>query len=159
MVDVVLQRPHNDIAVCAEHIGQQQLVAIPVGIDRLVERNLRLLVGDFADVHQNLVFDAARRIRRKLDVPVGPEGIDGLDQTNGSDGDQVLQIDTGVFEPARDIHDKAKIMLDEQLLGCLVALFQRGDGLPLLLRLQRCGQHVAAADVHDLPRLQKAELL
>jgi len=50
-------------------------------------------------------------------------------------------------------------MLDEQLLGCLVALFQRGDGLPLLLRLQRCGQHVAAADVHDLPRLQKAELL
>ena len=89
----------------------------------------------------------------------GPEGIDGLDQTNGSDGDQVLQIDTGVFKPARDIHDKAKIMLDEQLLGCLVALFQRGDGLPLLLRLQRCGQHVAAADVHDLPRLQKAELL
>ena len=33
------------------------------------------------------------------------------------------------------------------------------DGLLLLLRLQRCGQHVAAADVHDLPRLQKAELL
>ena len=23
VVDVVLQRPHNDIAVCAEHIGQQ----------------------------------------------------------------------------------------------------------------------------------------
>ena len=50
-------------------------------------------------------------------------------------------------------------MLDEQLLGCLVALFQRGDGLTLLLRLQGCGQHVAAADVHDLSRLQKAELL
>ncbi len=53
---------------------------------------------------------------------------------------------TPVFRTGARIHDKAKIMLDEQLLGCLVALFQRGDGLPLLLRLQRCGQHVAAAD-------------
>ena len=32
-------------------------------------------------------------------------------------------------------------------------------GLPFLLGLQRCRQHIAAANVHDLSRLQKAQLL
>ena len=110
-------------------------------------------------MHQNLVFNAARRIRRKLDVPVGPEGIDGLDESDGPDGNQVLEIDTGVFKAACNIHNKAQIVLNKRLLGRLITLLQRGDCLPFLLGLQRCRQHIAAANVHDLSRLQKAQLL
>lgn len=50
-------------------------------------------------------------------------------------------------------------MLNKRLLGRLITLLQRGDCLPFLLGLQRCRQHIAAANVHDLSRLQKAQLL
>ena len=159
MVHIVLQWTHDDIPVRAQHVRQEQLVAVPVGVDRLVERDLRLLVGDLTDVHEDLVFDAARGIGRELDIPVRPEGIDGLDEPDGADGNEVLEIDTRIFKPPRDIHDQAQVVLDERLPRRLVPGGKGLDRAALVLGPKRRGQNVAAADVHDLPRLYEAELL
>ena len=116
-------------------------------------------VSALADEHQNFIFDTARGIGCELDVPVGAERADGLDQANRADGDEILNVDAGVFKAPRDVDHKPQIALDEPGPRGLVAsggLLQEGL---LLLRGKRRRENVAAADVHDLPRLYEAELL
>ena len=149
MVDVVLHGPHDDVAVGAEDVGEQQLVAVPVGVDRLVEGDLGLAARNFADVHQDLVLDAARGIGRELDVPVGAERADGLDQANRADGDEVLDVDAGVFKAPRDVDHETQIALDERLTRLFVTLGEAGDQRALLLGRQRRRENVAPADVEN----------
>ena len=158
LLGVLLHGPHDDVAVRPEHVGQQQLVAVPVRVDRLVERDLGLLACDLADVHEDLILDAARGIGRQLDVPVRFECADGLDEADGPDGDQVLDVHAGVLEPARDVDHEPQIALDEPGPRGLVArggLLQEGL---LLLRGKRRRENVAAADVHELCGLPQEAL-
>ena len=138
---------------------KKQLVAVPVGVDRLVERDLRLLVGDLADVHEDLIFDAARGIGRELDIPVGPEGIDGLDEPDGADGNEVLEIDARIFKPPRDIHDQAQVVLDERLPRRLVPGGEGLDRAALVLGLSGAGRTSLPPMYMIFPRLYEAELL
>ena len=100
-------------------------------------------------MHQDLVLDAARGIGRELDVPVGAERADGLDQANCADGDEILNVDAGVFKAPRDVDHKPQIALDERLPCLLVALGQTGDQRALLLGRQRGREDVAPADVKN----------
>ena len=50
-------------------------------------------------MHEDLIFNAAGGIGRKLDFSVGPEGADRFDESDGADGDQVFDIDACVFKP------------------------------------------------------------
>ena len=151
-VHVGLDGPHDHVTVGAQHVGQQQLLAVPVGVQGLVKADLRALGGIFPQVHEDLIFDAAGGVGGQLDVLVGPKGVDGLDEADGADGDQVLDVDAGVLKPAGDVHHQPQVSLDEGLTGQQLPSLQAGDPLRLLLPGQRRRQRVAAADVHDLIR-------
>ena len=83
-VHIVLERPHDAVRLGAENITQQQLVAIPVRGQRLVDGNLAPPSGDLAQVHEDLVLDTPRRIRRQLDVFVAPVGAHRFDESDRS---------------------------------------------------------------------------
>ena len=121
MVDIVLHRAHDGIRVRAQNVREQQLVAVPIGVDRLVERDLRLLPRNLSDIHQDLVFDTARGVRRKLDVPVDAEGGYRLDKPDRPDGNEILHADSRVFKTPGQIHDQPQIALNERLFGTLAS--------------------------------------
>ena len=73
----------------------------------------RLLGGGLAQVHQDLVFDAAGGVGGQLDVLGRLIGAHRLDQPDGADGDQVLDVDARVLKPAGDVHHQAQVVLDE----------------------------------------------
>ena len=151
-VDIRLDGAHDNVPLRPEHVAQQQLLAIPVGVERLVETDLRALGRVFTQVHEDLIFDAARGIRRELDVLVGAEGVDGLDEPDRADGDQILDVDAGVFKAARDVDDQPQVPFDERLARGGVGIGQPCDERGLLRARERLRQGVAAADVHDLIR-------
>ena len=150
---VVLKRAADLVLVRAEDVGQQQLVSVPIGVERLVEAHLRALAADFAQIHQYLVFDAAAGIGRKLYVLAGIEGVDSLDKPDRADGYQVLKVYPGVLKALRDVDDKAQIVLDEKPARGLVTVVERGDGALLLCARKGRRQCVAAADVKNRRRL------
>ena len=47
---------------------------------------------------RDFIFNAAGGIGGQLDVFVGLEGVDGFDQADGSDGDQVFYAHAGIVE-------------------------------------------------------------
>ena len=107
------------------------------------------MVGGFADVHQNLVFDTPGSVSRQLDLLVQPVGADGLDQADGTNGNQVLQVDAGVFKPPGNVNYQPQVVLYQTLFGRFVPPLQGFQGFLLLLSLQGRGQHIASADVKD----------
>ena len=59
---------------------------------RVVERDLVFQLRRFAQVHQNLVFNAPRSIRRKLDIALHAERIYRFDEPDGADGNEVFHV-------------------------------------------------------------------
>ena len=75
---------------------REELVAVPIGVERLVKGDLRLGLVVAPQVHEDLVFDAAGRVGGQLDLLRRVEGVDRLDQADGADGDQIFDM-TPVF--------------------------------------------------------------
>lgn len=69
--------------------------------------------GALAYVHQYLVFDAARRVGRELDVLVGTESVDCLDKPDRAYRNQILDTGSGVLELLRYVYDQTQIVLDQ----------------------------------------------
>ena len=108
-------------------------------------------------MHQNLVFNASAGVGGQLDALGGLIGPHRLDEADGADGDEVLDVDARVLKPPGDVGHQAQIVLDEQIPGLVVPLLQAGDEGPLLLPAQGGWQGVAAPDIHDLPRLRQPQ--
>ncbi len=153
-VGVIFQRARHFVLVCAENVREQQLVAVPVGLQRLVQADLGALRAYLAQIHQDLILDAARGVGRKLYLLAGIEGVHGLDKPDGADGYQILDVDACVLKALRNIHYKAQIVLDKLAPRGVIAAFQTGDALVLLGLFQWWRQCVAAADVKNRGRLQ-----
>ena len=50
-VHVILDGLHDQVAFRTKNIREQQLIAIPVGIQRLVKRHFTFQIGNFTQVH------------------------------------------------------------------------------------------------------------
>ncbi len=129
------------------------LPPVPVGVERLIDAHFRFLRAALAQVHEDLVFDAARGVGRELDVLVRLEGVDGLDEADRADRDQVLDVDARVFKPARDVHHQPQVVLDEQGGGLLAPGGERPNGL-LLGRAVERGSRARRAHAAVLQQLQ-----
>ena len=103
-------------------------------------------------MHEDLIFDAAGGVGGQLDLLVRLEGIHGLDEADGTDGDEILDTHACVLKPPGDVHHQPEIVFDEGLLGRRIALHEGGDALRLLLGLEGRRQDVAAADVEHRRR-------
>jgi hypothetical protein len=60
-----------------------------------------------------LADDGGRGVGRELDLPVGIEAVDGLDQADGGDLDQVVQRFTPAGEPAGQVLDQPQVPFDQ----------------------------------------------
>ena len=47
-------------------------------------------------------------VGRQLDILVGLEGVDGLYQADGADGDQILHPHPGIVEFLGDVHHQSQ---------------------------------------------------
>ena len=101
-------------------------------------------------MHQDLVFDAAGGVGRKLDLLVRVEGADGLDQTDRSDRNEILHSDARTLKALCQKDDKPQIVLDQKLPCIRVSPAQSFDRLALCLTVKGLRHAVAAADVVDL---------
>ena len=156
-VCVLLHGPDHQVAVGPQNVGEEELVAVPVGAQGLVKGDLALLPRGFPQVHEDLVLNAPGGVGGQLDLLGRLVGAHRLDQADGADGDQVLDVDPRVLKPPGDVHHQAEVVLDEGAGGALVPLGQALDELALLLPVQGGWQHVAAPDVHELSRLPQPE--
>ena len=156
-VHIVFQRPGDLVGVGAQDVGQQQLVAVAVQIDGLIQGDFRLHAGYLADVHQDFVFDAPGGIGGQADVLIQPVGADGFDEPDGSNGNQILQAGGHVLKPPGDVDHQPQIVLHQQLPGLFIPLLQGCQGFLLLLPLQGRGQNVASSDVIESVPLPKTE--
>ena len=147
LLGAFLDRAAGDIRLGAEDIREHELIAVPVGVQRFVDGDLSPLVLDLAEVHQDLVLDAAGGIGGQLDVFLRAEGIHRLDETDAPDGDQILQTDTGGFKLAGDVDDQPEIVLDQQAAGLRVPGGETPEHLLFGLPVKRGGQHLIPAEV------------
>lgn len=154
-VHILLNGTHDRVLLCPQHIAEQQLVSVPIGVERLIKGDLPLSVGIFAQMHQDLIFDTAGGIRRQLDILIRAISPHRFDQANGPNGDQILYAHPGIFKPPGNVHHKPQIMFDELLPGRL--LLQPGQQLRLPFLRQRRRQRVAAADVMNALRRQQSQ--
>ena len=140
LLDAALDAPVHGVAIRPQNVRKKQFVSLEVGVERLVKGNFALEFRCPPQIHQDLVLDAARGIRRELDVLVRAKGIDCLDEPDGADGDQIVLIDARILKFVRYVDDEPQIVLDELRfdLFCLLARFQAAQHLCLLF--PRIGQ-------------------
>ncbi|MMZ63971.1 hypothetical protein D1872_262630 [compost metagenome] len=112
-VDLLFNIAVNRIVLRPQHIGQQKLVSVPIDIERLVKRHLRPYFAVAAQIHQNFIFDTAGGIRRQFDFLLGIKRVDRLDQSDRTDGNQILDIDARILELSGDINDQSEIPFDQ----------------------------------------------
>ena len=70
-----------------------------------------------------------------------------LDETDGADGDQILDVDPRILEAAGDVDHQPQVPLDESLPGLQIPLLEALEQGGLLLPGQGRRQGVAAPDV------------
>ena len=151
LLNAAFDAPVHGIAVRPENIRKKQLVALEIGVEGLVEGDFALELGGAPQIHQDFILDAARGIRRELDVLVRTEGVDRLDEPDGADGDEIVLVDARVLKFLRNIDDEPQIVLDELRLDVLLVLarFETVQHLRLLFPRKRQGQRLAPAQKLD----------
>jgi len=85
------------------------------------------------------------------------ERVDRLDQTDRSDGDEILDIDAGVFEFAGDVDDEPQVALDQHGTDRRVAGRQLFQQIFFFLPRKRRRQRFAAADIVNLFAFQSEQ--
>ena len=99
--------------------------------NRIVKADLRALGGIFPQVHEDLILDAAGGVGGQLDVLVGPKGVDGLDEADGADGDQVLLVGGLRVILLDDVGHQAQIVLHQYIPGLQISGGTALQALPL----------------------------
>ena len=70
-------------------------------------------------MHQDFVFDATGGVGGKPRLFVGVVRVDGFDQTDGADGDQIVRLFPRVVELFDDVSDEPQVSLDQDVAGLL----------------------------------------
>ena len=88
-------------------------------------------------MHQNFVLQALTGIGRKARALLDVEGIDGFDQSDGADADEVLLLAAVRVVLFHDMRHKAEVVLDELGARGLIPLPAEHEQAALLLLAQR----------------------
>lgn len=77
------------------------------------------------------------------------EGVDGFDQPDCADGNEILNVYARVFKFLCNIHDQPEIVFNQYAPGALVVIHEPFRHLVLLFRCKRRRKHVCTVDVVD----------
>ena len=97
-------------------------------------------------MHQNLIFDASRRIGGELDLFLRFEGFNRFDETDRADADQVLRLYAGVFKLFGKVYDQSQVVND-QLILCFPDGWRKRNASCFLFRIQRRRQSFVCMNV------------
>ena len=75
----------RNVHIGSDDVHQGQRIAVFIGIDGVVERNVLRGFAVIAKVHEDLIIDTAGGVARQLDIFVDVKGIDRLNQTDRTD--------------------------------------------------------------------------
>ncbi len=81
------------------------------------------------------------------------EGTDGFDESQGADGDEILNAHAGALEATGEVGNQAEVAFDEEIarpFGVGAATLQGIDGDSLVLSGKRLGKDLGAVDVVEL---------
>ena len=134
-----LNAARNHVRVSAENVRKQQLVAVPVGFQRLIQRNLHACAAVAAQEHQHFVLNAAAGVGGELDFLRRVESVDGFNQPDRADGNEILQHDAGVVELPGDKDDEAEIVFNQRRADGSAVGVEPGKERLFLCRCQRAG--------------------
>lgn len=138
----------NAVLLAAENVRKEQFVAVPVDVERLVDRDLAFRAAALSYIHKYLVFDTARGVGRELDATFGVEGVYRLDKPYRAYRNEILHADPGAFKLFRDIDDEPQIVLDERRAGVFVDVDALEDvGFFLAGKGRR--QNIGTVDIED----------
>lgn len=146
-LDTALDFLIDGIRFSPQNIRKKQLVAIPIRIEWLIQRNLVFHTGTSPQKHEDFIFDTAAGISGQFDVFFGVKGIDGFNKADAADGDEILQINTGIIEFAGNIDDQADISLDEGLPDIRAAFRKVADEVCLLFFTERRWESFTASHI------------
>ena len=127
------------------------IVAVPVYIQRLVNRDFHFRLVIPAQIHQYLIFNAPGSIGCQLDIFLRIEGVDRLDQSDGANGDQILHPHTGVVKFFGYVDHQTQVMFDQDGFR-LILVFRPQITYHLILLLTGQGrrQYLRATDIVDI---------
>ena len=86
------------VAVGAKYIDKGNFVSFLIRADRVVKGDVLLRLFQRAQMHENLVLDAASRERRQLRPFVGRIRLDCLNKPDRPDGNEILEIFPRIVE-------------------------------------------------------------
>ena len=143
----LLNPARGHVPVGAKDVRQQELIAVPVHRQGLVDGDVMAQVVCLPQRHQDFILDAARGIGGQLNALGGLEGVDGLDEPDGANGDEVLHADSAALILSRNIDHQPQVVFDELVAHGGIAGGQAGQQFGLALPRERRGQRVGPVDV------------
>ncbi len=150
---ILFNGAHHYIRICAQYIAEQQLVAVPVGIQRFIKGYLALSVGIFAQIHQYFVFNTSGCVGSQLDVFCGLIRTHSFNQSDGTNRNQIFNMNTGILKTTGYIYHQTKIVFDQFCTRLI--MIQMLQQLRFSVAGQRRRKSITSADVkNDLTRCQ-----
>ena len=101
-------------------------------------------------MHQNLIFNAAGRIGRQLNIFLRIKGVNSLNQANGSDRNQIFHPYAGVVKLFCYVNHQTQIMFNQSGTGFFVPLIVEScNEFCFFSGIQRRRQNVSTSYVMD----------
>lgn len=153
-VAVVVVHRRQSLVLAADGVAEAERTAFAVGFERIRQRNLACGLSFAAEVHQQLVLDAARSVGRELDAALRPERIHRLDEADRPDGNQIVPFRLRGIVFLDDVRHEPQVVLDEQTPRLGVTALRKP---PQQLGLLGCGKRLWEAAVRTLHAQDKEE--
>ena len=135
------------VSFSVQYVGQEQFIAVPIDIQRFVKRNLaRVLL--FRRKYIKISFSIQREAYVASLIFLRVKRIHRLNQTDGTNRYQILDVNAGVLEFAGNVNDQTQVTFDKHGTGGripgrrlleqeLLFSFVSGGGAPRFLRYSR----------------------
>ena len=126
---------HNVNRWTFNDIKEADFIAFPVRTNRFIEGNFPGTFFAGAQHHEKFIVNTACRVGGKLGGTAGVEGGDCLDQSDGTDGDQIIRVLITALVFFCNMGYKTKIVLDKNISCLRIAPLE-----PQKIKLFLCGR-------------------
>ena len=147
--DAAVDLVRNGVRIGAEHFHERNFVALGIRADRFFKGNVVAALVRRAQTHEDFVFNAAAGVGGKRGAAVGTERVDGLDQPDCADGNQIVGVAAGHGVFARDVRHQPQVMLDQRAARGIVAFLHAAQARALLPSGKRLGKRRAVVEVAE----------
>ncbi|MNL42747.1 hypothetical protein D3C87_1652240 [compost metagenome] len=121
LLDFHLHHFRHIIGFAAQYINERNFIALLIRPDGIMEGDILLRFLQGSEVHQDFVFNTTRGEGSQLRPLIRREGFDGLNESDGADGDQILQVLSGIVKLLDDMGHQTQVMLNQHIAGIQIS--------------------------------------